>query len=97
MRLWTCRVIRRGDVDCGATQWLIYGPAHTANRSAHAAPQASGPRCAASVWPTPRRMIKLGVLAALAQRIVVRYHVNDMSCEEGVDYLRHRLALAGRT
>ncbi|MEU8355626.1 hypothetical protein AB0C27_06375 [Nonomuraea sp. NPDC048882] len=42
-------------------------------------------------------MIKLGVLAALAQRIVARYHVNDMTCEEGVDYLRHSLALAGRT
>jgi type II secretory pathway predicted ATPase ExeA len=47
--------------------------------------------------PTLRRKIKLGVLAALDQRIAVRYHMNGMTPEETTDYLRHHLALAGRT
>ncbi|SEG96117.1 AAA domain-containing protein [Nonomuraea solani] len=47
--------------------------------------------------PTLRRKIKLGVLAALDQRIAVRYHMNGMARQETVDYLRHHLALAGRT
>ncbi|MGW4961861.1 ExeA family protein [Nonomuraea sp. NPDC004186] len=47
--------------------------------------------------PTLRRKIKLGVLAVLDQLIAVRYHMNGMACEETVDYLRHHLALAGRT
>jgi type II secretory pathway predicted ATPase ExeA len=41
--------------------------------------------------------IKLGVLAALDQRIAVRYRMYGMTREEIVDYLRHHLALAGRT
>jgi type II secretory pathway predicted ATPase ExeA len=47
--------------------------------------------------PTLRRRIKLGVLAALDQRIAVRYHMPGMSLEETTDYLRHHLALAGRS
>ena len=47
--------------------------------------------------PTLRRKIKLGILAALDQRIAVRYHLTGMSPEETTDYLRHHLALAGRT
>ena len=47
--------------------------------------------------PTLRRKIKLGVLAALDQRIAVRYHMPGMTLEETADYLRHHLALAGRS
>jgi type II secretory pathway predicted ATPase ExeA len=47
--------------------------------------------------PTLRRKIKLGVLAALDQRIAVRYHMPGMTLQETTDYLRHHLALAGRS
>ena len=36
-------------------------------------------------------------LAALDQRIAVRYHMNGMTLEETTSYLRHHLALAGRS
>jgi type II secretory pathway predicted ATPase ExeA len=46
--------------------------------------------------PTLRRMIKLGVLAALDQRIAVRYQMTGMTAEETAAYIRHHLQLAGR-
>jgi type II secretory pathway predicted ATPase ExeA len=46
--------------------------------------------------PTLRRMIKLGVLAALDQRITVRFQMNGMTSEETADYIRHHLKIAGR-
>ncbi len=47
--------------------------------------------------PTLRRRIKLGVLAALDQRIALRYTLVPMTSEETASYLRHHLALAGRS
>jgi type II secretory pathway predicted ATPase ExeA len=47
--------------------------------------------------PTLRRMIKLGVLAALDQRIAVRYTMTGMTSEETTGYLRHHLQQAGRS
>ena len=47
--------------------------------------------------PTLRRRLKLGQLAALDQRIAVRYHMTGMTGEETAGYLRHHLALAGRS
>ena len=47
--------------------------------------------------PTLRRMIKLGVLAALDQRIAVRYQMTGMTPDETTDYIAHHLNLAGRT
>ena len=47
--------------------------------------------------PTLRRKIKLGVLAALDQRIALRYTLPAMTAEETSSYLRHHLALAGRS
>ncbi len=47
--------------------------------------------------PTLRRMIKLGVLAALDQRIAVRYPMAGMTAEETSGYIRHHLQLAGRS
>jgi type II secretory pathway predicted ATPase ExeA len=47
--------------------------------------------------PTLRRKIKLGQLAALDQRIAVRYHMTGMTLEDTASYLRHHLALAGRS
>jgi len=46
--------------------------------------------------PTLRRMIKLGVLAALDQRIAVRYQMTGMTPEETGSYIRHHQQLAGR-
>ena len=47
--------------------------------------------------PTLRLRLKLGQLAALDQRIAVRYHMTGMTAEETAGYLRHHLALAGRS
>ena len=47
--------------------------------------------------PTLRRRMKLGVLAALDQRIGLRYAMPPMTPEETSSYLRHHLALAGRS
>jgi type II secretory pathway predicted ATPase ExeA len=45
--------------------------------------------------PTLRRMIKLGVLAALDQRITVRYQMSGMTGSETSSYVRHHLQVAG--
>src|SRR3954467_11858909 len=47
--------------------------------------------------PTLRRRMKLGVLAALDQRIGLRYAMPPMSAEETSSYLRHHVTLAGRS
>jgi type II secretory pathway predicted ATPase ExeA len=47
--------------------------------------------------PTLRRMIKLGVLAALDQRIAVRFQMNGMTSDETAGYIHHHLDIAGRT
>jgi type II secretory pathway predicted ATPase ExeA len=47
--------------------------------------------------PTLRRKIKLGMLAALDQRIALRYAMPPMTAEETGSYIRHHLALAGRS
>jgi type II secretory pathway predicted ATPase ExeA len=47
--------------------------------------------------PTLRRRMKLGVLAALDQRIALRYAMPPMSPTETSGYLKHHLALAGRS
>jgi len=47
--------------------------------------------------PTLRRRMKLGVLAALDQRIGLRYAMPPMTGEETSSYDLHHLALAGRS
>ena len=47
--------------------------------------------------PTLRRRMKLGVLAALDQRIGLRYAMPPMTPEETSSYLRHHFGLAGRS
>lgn len=47
--------------------------------------------------PTLRHNIKLGVLAALDQRITVRYQMKGMTPDETASYIRHHLEQAGRT
>ncbi|MEU9891877.1 AAA family ATPase [Sphaerisporangium sp. NPDC051011] len=47
--------------------------------------------------PTLRRMIKLGVLTALDQRIGVRWHMNGMAEQETAGYIHHQLTQAGRS
>lgn len=46
--------------------------------------------------PSLRHNMKLGVLAALDQRITVRYHLSGMPAADTAAYLRHHLSLAGR-
>ncbi len=47
--------------------------------------------------PTLRHSVKLGVLAALEQRITVRYQMKGMTPDETASYIRHHLEQAGRT
>jgi type II secretory pathway predicted ATPase ExeA len=47
--------------------------------------------------PTLRHNIKLGVLAALDQRITVRYQMKGMTPDETAGYIRCHLEAAGRT
>ena len=42
------------------------------------------------------RQLRLGVFAALDQRIAVRYQIAGMDLSESLAYLRHHLSLAGR-
>ena len=47
--------------------------------------------------PTLRRRIKLGMFAALDQRIALRYTLPPMTPTDTTSYLRHHLSLAGRS
>ncbi|MGH3721376.1 MAG: ExeA family protein [Pseudonocardiaceae bacterium] len=47
--------------------------------------------------PTLRRRMKLGALAALDQRIGLRYAMAPMTPQETAGHLRHHLGIAGRT
>ena len=47
--------------------------------------------------PTLRRRIKLGILAALDQRIALRYAMPAMTPEQTAGYITHHLKLAGRS
>ncbi|MEO8816033.1 MAG: AAA family ATPase [Mycobacterium sp.] len=46
--------------------------------------------------PTLKQRLRLGVLAALDQRIAVRYAISGMTSEETSSYISHHLKLAGR-
>ena len=47
--------------------------------------------------PTLRQRLRLGVLAALDQRITVRYALAGMTAAETADYITHHVKIAGRT
>jgi type II secretory pathway predicted ATPase ExeA len=47
--------------------------------------------------PTLRRRLHQGSLAAIDQRVTLRVHLDGMDLSETSDYLRHHLALAGRS
>jgi len=47
--------------------------------------------------PTLMRRLKMGVFAALDQRLATRYQLTPMDLAESAQYLRHHLALVGRT
>jgi type II secretory pathway predicted ATPase ExeA len=47
--------------------------------------------------PTLRHRLRLGVLAALDQRIAVRYALAGMSPPDSADYITHHCKIAGRT
>jgi type II secretory pathway predicted ATPase ExeA len=63
----------------------------------HALDSAAVFACLLIGQPTLRRRLKLGQLAALDQRISVRYHMAGMTLAETSSYLKHHLALAGRS
>jgi len=46
--------------------------------------------------PTLRHRLRLGVLAALDQRIAVRYTIAGMNTTDTADYIRHHCKIAGR-
>jgi type II secretory pathway predicted ATPase ExeA len=46
--------------------------------------------------PTLARQLRMGIFAALDQRIAIRYQLKPMDIAETAGYLRHHLALAGR-
>jgi hypothetical protein len=54
-------------------------------------------RCCSSVNRRWRAQLRLGVFAALDQRIATRYQLTPMDLAESAQYLRHHLALVGRT
>ncbi|TMD10884.1 MAG: DUF2075 domain-containing protein [Chloroflexi bacterium] len=47
--------------------------------------------------PTLARQLRMGVFAALDQRIATRFALQPMDLAESASYLHHHLALAGRT
>ncbi len=47
--------------------------------------------------PTLRRRLRQGTFAALDQRIAVRYAITGLGAAETTSYVRHHLALAGRS
>jgi type II secretory pathway predicted ATPase ExeA len=47
--------------------------------------------------PTLRQRVKQGAMAALDQRIGLRYHVEGMDLQETASYVKHHLQLAGRS
>ena len=46
--------------------------------------------------PTLNRQLRMGIFAALDQRIATRFTIKPMDIGESAAYLRHHLALAGR-
>ncbi|MHB1712820.1 MAG: ExeA family protein [Acidimicrobiales bacterium] len=46
--------------------------------------------------PTLSRQLRMGIFAALDQRIATRFAMKPMDLAESVNYLRHHLALVGR-
>ncbi|MDT3446819.1 AAA family ATPase [Pseudofrankia sp. BMG5.37] len=47
--------------------------------------------------PTLKRAMRLAVLAALEQRVTIRYTMPPMTAEDTASYTRHHLTLAGRS
>ena len=47
--------------------------------------------------PTLKRMLRLGVLAALDQRIALRYAMPALTAGQTAGYITHHLKLAGRS
>jgi type II secretory pathway predicted ATPase ExeA len=63
----------------------------------HAMDQDSPLACLLVGQPTLRRTMKLAVLAAMEQRIALRYAMPPMTATETAGYVKHHLALAGRS
>jgi len=58
---------------------------------------ASPPACLLIGQPTPRRLLRPGVLTALDQRIGLRYAMPAMTAEQTSAYITHHLQHAGRS
>jgi type II secretory pathway predicted ATPase ExeA len=90
----------------GRTPVLVIDEAHLLSHSQlesirmltnHDMDSASPFACLLVGQPTLRRRMKLGALAALDQRIGLRYAMPPMTGEETSSYIRHHLGLAGRS
>jgi len=72
-----------------------------ARRPAHARNDAMDSRSPAAFLlvgqPTLRRRLRQGALAAVDQRVTLRVHLEGMDLTETGAYLKHHLALAGRS
>jgi type II secretory pathway predicted ATPase ExeA len=58
---------------------------------------ASPMACVLVGQPTLRRRVRMGSYAALDQRIALRCHIEGMTAKETASYVKHHLALAGRS
>jgi type II secretory pathway predicted ATPase ExeA len=47
--------------------------------------------------PALARQLRMGIFSALDQPIAMRYQIAPMDLPESAEYLRHHLALVGRT
>jgi len=62
-------------------------------------PRWTRPRPSPASWfgqPTLNRQLRMGIFAALDQRIATRFSIKAMDLAESAAYLRHHLVLAGR-
>lgn len=83
---------------CDESHMLTHGQLEAVRILTNSDMDAASPLAALLIGqPTLRRMLRLGVLAALDQRIALRYAMPAMTPEQTAGYITHHLKLAGRS
>ena len=83
---------------CDESHMLTHGQLEAVRILTNSNMDAASPlACLLIGQPTLRRMLRLGVLAALDQRIALRYAMPAMTAEQTAAYITHHLKLAGRS
>ena len=83
---------------CDESHMLTHGQLEAVRILTNSDMDAASPlACLLIGQPTLRRMLRLGVLAALDQRIALRYAMPAMTAEQTTGYITHHLKLAGRS